>query len=125
MIIGVVLVIGFFMITGLSNNNTSDAQGRAAQDVNTTTDQQVVEVTVSGGYYPRVIDAKAGVPTILKMKSESAYGCERAFRIPSLGIAQTLPADGETTFDLGSQRAGTRLTGSCSMGMYVFVINFN
>lgn len=88
-------------------------------------DSQIIEVTVRGGYSPRKIDAKAGVPTILRMISDGAYGCETAFYIPKLGISMMLPSSGNTDIDLGSQDKGTRLTGVCSMGMYSFVINFN
>ncbi len=88
-------------------------------------DQQIIEVIARGGYSPRKINVKAGIPTILIMKSDRAYGCERAFRIPKLGISQILPENGNTEFDLGSQDAGTKLTGVCSMGMYYFEIFFD
>ena len=82
-------------------------------------------MTASGGYSPRKIEAKAGVPTILIMKSEGAYGCERAFNIPDLKISEILPENGQTQFDLGIQAKGTKLLGVCSMGMYSFQIFFN
>ncbi|OFW51796.1 MAG: hypothetical protein A2163_03085 [Actinobacteria bacterium RBG_13_35_12] len=85
-----------------------------------------MEVTAGGGgYSPRKIEAKAGVPTILVMKSEGAYGCERAFNIPDLNIGEILPENGQTQFDLGTQAKGTKLLGVCSMGMYYFQIFFN
>jgi len=88
--------------------------------------QQIIEVTAaSGGYSPRKIEAKAGVPTILVLKSEGAYGCERAFNIPDLNISEILPENGQTEFDLGTQTKGTKLLGVCSMGMYYFQIFFN
>jgi hypothetical protein len=90
-----------------------------------TENQQIIEVTASGGYSPRKIDAKADVPTILIMKSEGAYGCERAFNIPALKISEILPENGQTQFDLGIQAKGTKLLGVCSMGMYSFQIFFN
>ena len=88
--------------------------------------QQIVEVTArSGGYSPRKLEAKADVPTILIMKSEGAYGCERAFYIPDLNIGEILPENGQTQFDLGTQAKGTKLLGVCGMGMYYFQIFFN
>jgi hypothetical protein len=87
--------------------------------------QQVIEVIASGGYSPRKIEAKAGVPTVLIMKSEGAYGCERAFNIPELKISEILPENGQTQFDLGTHAKGTKLLGVCSMGMYSFQIFFN
>jgi len=88
--------------------------------------KQIVEVTAnSRGYSPKKIEAKAGIPTILIIKSEGAYGCERAFNIPDLNISEILPENGQTEFDLGTQAKGTKLLGVCSMGMYYFQIFFN
>lgn len=123
--IAVIVVIGFVFLIGSGNNNSADVKGASSNVVSTSGDKQIIEVTVSGGYSPRTINAKAGVPTIIRMKSDGAYGCERAFRIPSLGISKTLPASGNTDIEITSQNAGTSLRGSCSMGMYSFVINFN
>ncbi len=123
--IAVIVVIGFVFLIGSGNNNSADVKGASSNVVSTSGDKQIIEVTVSGGYSPRTINAKAGVPTIIRMKSDGAYGCERAFRIPSLGISKTLPASGNTDIEITSQNAGTSLRGSCSMGMYSFVVNFN
>lgn len=94
---------------------TTDSQGR-----------QIIEVVAgSGGYSPKKIQAKAGVPTILIMKSVDAYGCERAFNLPDLNLGKILPENGQTQFDLGAQTEGTKLLGVCSMGMYYFQIFFS
>lgn len=110
-----------------TGNGTETAAGTetTAETTNPQT-QQIIEVTArSGGYSPRKIEAKAGVPTILVMKSDGAYGCERAFNIPDLNIGEILPENGQTQFDLGTQAKGTKLLGVCSMGMYYFQIFFN
>lgn len=110
---------------------TSENETTAAAATETTAQpvdpaaQQIIEVTASGGYSPRKIEAKADIPTILVMKSEGAYGCERAFNIPDLKISEILPENGQTQFDLGTQAKGTELLGVCSMGMYYFKIFFN
>ncbi len=123
--IAVIVMIGFVFLVGSGNNRSADVKGASSNVVSTSGDKQIIEVTVSGGYSPRTINAKAGVPTIIRMKSDGVYGCERAFRILSLGISKTLPASGNTDIEITSQNAGTSLRGSCSMGMYSFVINFN
>ena len=87
--------------------------------------KQIIEITASGGYYPESVDAKAGIQSILRIKSDNAYGCERAFRIPALGVSETLPINGFTDIALGSQQKGTTILGTCSMGMYTFNIFFN
>ena len=108
-----------------SGTETTAATETTAEPTNPAA-QQIVEVTASsGGYSPRKIEAKAGIPIILIMKSEGAYGCERAFNIPDLNISEILPENGQTEFDLGTQAKGTKLLGVCSMGMYYFQIFFN
>ena len=93
--------------------------------------QQRIEVIAqTGGYLPRQIEAKAGVPTILVMKSEGAYGCERAFNIfdpatKTVLASEILSENGQTEFDLGIRAKGAELFGVCSMGMYYFQILFN
>lgn len=111
--------------TSGSGTETTAATETTAEPTNPAA-QQIVEVTArSGGYSPRKVEAKAGIPTILVMKSEGAYGCERAFNIPDLNISEILPENGQTEFDLGTQAKGTKLLGVCSMGMYYFQIFFN
>jgi hypothetical protein len=110
--------------TSGSETNTAETTETTAQAANPEA-QQIIEVTASSGYSPRKIEAKADVPTILIMKSEGAYGCERAFNIPALKISEVLPENGQTQFDLGIQAKGTKLLGVCSMGMYSFQIFFN
>ena len=109
-----------------TQTTVSGTETTAAAETTNPQNQQIIEVTAkSGGYSPRKIDAKAGVPTILIMKSEGAYGCERAFYIPDLKIGELLPENGQTKFDLGTQAKGTKLVGVCGMGMYYFQISFN
>ena len=124
--------------TADTDTNTTDQVANSESETGTATEtetivepanpaaQQIVEVTAgSGGYSPKKIEAKAGIPTILVMKSDGAYGCERAFNIPDLDISEILPENGQTEFDLGTQAKGTKLLGVCSMGMYYFQIFFN
>ncbi len=87
--------------------------------------QQVLEVIAKGGgYYPQKINAKAGLPTILVVRSQNAYGCERAFVLPQYKFSTVLPQDGDTKFELGILESGTKILGVCSMGMYYFEIFF-
>src|SRR5680860_568475 len=84
-------------------------------------DQQIIEVMAkTGGYSPGKIEAKSEVPTVLIMKSDGAYGCERSFNVydPSTKkvlLSEILPENGQTKFDLGTQSKGTQLYGVCSM----------
>ena len=114
-----------FIFSSCKNVQVTDNKTIDSEAVVISEDQQIIEVIVQGGYSPRKINAKAGMPTILRMKSDRAYGCERAFIIPELGISRILPENGNTEFDLGSRDEGTNLIGVCSMGMYYFEIFFN
>ena len=108
------------------NGTDTAAETETTSETTNPAAQQIVEVIArSGGYWPKKIEANAGVPTMLVMKSEGAYGCERAFNIPDLNISEILPENGQTEFDLGTQAKGTKLLGVCSMGMYYFQIFFN
>lgn len=127
-IVGTIVTVGLVVLFMASaGGTTSSAQGQSGDSsvVSISGDNQIIEVTVAGGYSPRQINAKANTPTILRMNSKSAYGCERAFGIYKLGISQTLPQDGITDINIGAQAPGTKLTGSCSMGMYTFTMTFN
>ena len=86
--------------------------------------KQIIEVTARGGYNPRDIIAKAGVPTILRMKTSGTFDCSSAFVIPSLGIQKMLPSTGATDFDIPAQVPGSTINGTCGMGMYSLHINF-
>ncbi len=87
--------------------------------------QQVVEIMAKGGYTPKVSQAKADIPTILRMKTQSTYDCTSSINIPTLNIRKILPPDGVTDIPLPPQKLGTSLTVLCGMGMYNTVINFN
>ncbi|NNH70580.1 hypothetical protein HLB23_12025 [Nocardia uniformis] len=83
---------------------------------------QTVTVTArTGSYGPGVIEATAGLPTTLIIKSDNASGCVRHFVIPDRGIEQILPVRGEIRVDLGVLEPG-RLDYTCGMGMYSGVI---
>lgn len=98
-----------------SESSTIDLEGKQVIDVK----------AVSGGYLPESINAKAATPSVLRIKSENSYGCERAFTIPQLKIRAILPINGITEIEIGEFEPGTRLLGTCSMGMYSFYINFD
>jgi hypothetical protein len=85
---------------------------------------QVIEITVKGGYAPATARAKAGAPLALKMKTNGTLDCSVQVRIPGIGWSQNLPPTGEATVQIPAQKAGTTLTGVCSMGMYNFTITF-
>jgi plastocyanin domain-containing protein len=122
-VISILIVISVIVL--FAGGGNTDPNAAASSEVVTQSDgKQIIEVTVKGGYFPAVINAKAGIPTILRMNSQSGSGCERSLHIPSLNIVKTLPAVGVTDIELSAQAAGSKLKGVCSMNMYSFVVNF-
>ncbi|MCP2260030.1 Sulfite exporter TauE/SafE [Streptoalloteichus tenebrarius] len=92
-----------------------DPPARAVRDAN---GGQVVTITArASSYSPPRIEASAGVPTTVVIRSEGVQGCARAFVVPARGVDQLLPVHGETRIELGVLQPG-ELTFACSMGMY-------
>ena len=125
-----VIVIGLFGIIYLLNKNTYNAGGSGQSklevpinNVSIKDGKQIVEISAKAGYFPVKSIAKAGLPTILKIKTKGTYDCSTALRIPSLNISKNLPGSGETEIDIGVQEVG-QFVGTCSMGMYSFTIDF-
>ncbi|MGH8983762.1 MAG: cupredoxin domain-containing protein, partial [Acidimicrobiia bacterium] len=79
--------------------------------------QQLVIDAKNTSFSPSRLEAQAGIPAMLTLRTNGTTGCTRAFVIPSLGIQKVLPETGETPIDLGELEAGT-LRFTCSMGMY-------
>ncbi len=86
---------------------------------------QTIELTANFGYTPGLIQARAGQPALLKVKTKDTTDCSVEFRIPALGIVATLPPTGETIFEIPAQPPGSSLQGACQMGMSHFEIDFN
>jgi plastocyanin domain-containing protein len=105
--------------------NESSMSSGAAAATTPAGSNQVFEVSVNEGYSPREIAAKAGVPVVLKMKTQAAFDCSTAFNIPQLGIRVHLPPTGETAITIPAQKAGDSIYGVCGMGMYSLVIKFS
>lgn len=128
-IISIVFVgILIFFVSGAGKKTGDDAKNTGSntkvETVQMIDGKQIIEVIARGGYNPRDIVAKAGVPTILRMKTSGTFDCSAAFVVPSLGIQKMLPQTGVTDFEIPVQKAGANITGTCGMGMYRLNINF-
>lgn len=124
-----IAIITIVLIGVAYNNRTpkvtrySDAQ-TIGSNVSTADGKQIIEINAKGGYSPRATVAKAGQPTILRIKTNATFDCSSSLRIPAIGYSKNLPATGTTDIELPAQNAGTTLKALCSMGMYNFSINF-
>ncbi len=119
-----ILVLGvIFIFRGALGGGANTAVAPAVDGSNVTVvdGQQIVTITVKGGYQPQTTVVQAGLPTTLRFVTSGTYDCSSSMRIPSLNISKNLPATGQTDVDLGVLSAGT-VQGTCSMGMYRFTL---
>ena len=119
-VIGAVLII--WLALAYSGSRTG-SQISIANNVYLENGKQIVQIEARGGYYPAVSTASSSVPTILRVKTSGTFDCSSFIVIPAMNVSKVLPQKGSTDIDLGTPTAGT-LSGTCSMGMYRFAIDF-
>ncbi len=130
-IISVITAVGLIVLAMLlasPSTGPSRASGGASadgQNVTMENGKQIVAITARGGYSPQSSVAKAGVPTILRMKTAGSFDCSSSVVIPALNVRMALPSTGERDIEVPAQQPGTVLQGTCAMGMYSFQIQFN
>lgn len=121
-VLAIVIIGGAFLIGtgGFARNGGAET---AAKNVSIEDGKQIIELSAKGGYYPKESVAKAGIPTVLRVKTNGTFDCSSSIRIPSMSIGKYLPPSGTTDIDLGTPRLAT-VQGMCGMGMYSFQIKF-
>lgn len=120
-IVAVSLFIGLaIVITRKPNIETNQNQ----QKVEVVDGVQYITINAGGGYFPRVTEAQAGIPTKLIVKTNGVFDCSAALTIRSINYQKVLPQTGEEIIDIGTPVSGVPFSGTCSMGMYSFLINF-
>ena len=78
---------------------------------------QDVEITItSDGYNPDYIRVRKGFPVTITLKTQNAYSCASAFRIPSLGISRDLQPNETQTIIFTPTKIG-QIPFSCSLGL--------
>jgi sulfite exporter TauE/SafE len=78
--------------------------------------QNVEIIITSDGYNPDYIRVKKGFPVTITLKTQNAYSCASAFRIPSLGISRDLQPNETQTIIFTPTKAG-QIPFSCSLGI--------
>lgn len=86
--------------------------------------RQFIDISAKGGYSPRVVVAKAGIPTILRMSTSGTFDCSASLIIPKLSYQKFLQPSGTEDILISAEQARGTLQGLCSMGMYNFKITF-
>lgn len=114
------VVLAFWVVSGTAEVNT----GEQSPPVVITEDTQLIDITAKGGYSPRVVLAKAGVPTVLRVATNGTFDCSSSIVIPKLGYQKFLQPTGTEDIAISAEQAQGTLQGTCSMGMYNFQIKF-
>lgn len=122
--LGLVIGLGVIFFTG-AKSDIGSMSNQVVQNVEVRDGVQYITIEAKGGYSPKVSMAKAGIPTKLVIKTDGTYDCSSSLAIRSVGFQKILAQTGEEIIDLGTPEAGTPLQGTCSMGMYNFVVNFS
>lgn len=117
-----VVIIGGAVFFATRTTNTTSTQV-SVNNVSIVDGKQIIEIDVKGGYHPNKSVAKAGIPTVLRFKTNTTFDCSSSVRIPSMNISKNLPQTGTTDIDVGTQQVAT-LQGICGMGMYPFEVTF-
>ena len=122
-----IIVAGLMLGTAFyikSDSRQNSGNGPAAVPVKEENGIQVIRILARGGYSPRQISVKAGMPIRIEMETSGTYDCSSVFVIPSLKYQKRLPPTGVTVIDVPAQGPGSSITGLCGMGMYSFEIKF-
>ena len=122
-LISVFLIGGAILFFG-GDQDSDIGTGSLTDNVSIVDGKQIITINAKGGYFPKITIAKADLPTILKVSTRGTFDCSAALTIPNLQYRKNLPPSGETAINVPPQKAGAIMRGSCSMGMYNFVIRF-
>lgn len=115
------IVFAFWSVSLKSDPRQDSGTAPAATIVDGT---QFVDITAKGGYSPRVVTAKAGIPTVLRVTTNGTFDCSSSVVIPKLSYQKFLKPSGTEDIVIPADQAQGTLQGLCAMGMYNFQIKF-
>lgn len=116
-----IIVGAFFYIsrdTDTVSRGTGDGEAKIVDGV------QIVEISARGGYFPKRTIAQAGIPTIIRMKTNGTFDCSSSLIVPALNYRTILDPSGARDIPLSASQSEGTVRGLCSMGMYGFEIDF-
>ncbi len=120
-IISVAIIAGALFLAGGSSRQDAGVQAQQATIVD---GKQIVDITARGGYSPRLVKAKAGVPTTIRVTTKDTYDCSVSLVIPKLSYKKFLGPTGTEEIAISPDQAKGTYNGLCSMGMYSFKVVF-
>ena len=118
-VVSVLLVGGAFW---LAARPSDEGEGSATATI--VGGVQYVDISAKGGYSPRIVTAKVGMPTILRVKTSGTFDCSASLVIPKLSYQKFLQPSGTEEIAISGEQAQGTMQGLCSMGMYNFQIQF-
>lgn len=121
-VFSIVLIGWAFWFTSLTPS--VEDQGAAVPAATIVDGKQFIDITAKGGYSPRVITAKAGMPTTLRVSTDGTFDCSASVVIPKLSYQKVLRPTGTEEIAISAEQAQGTLQGLCGMGMYNFQIKF-
>lgn len=108
----------------VSARPSTPAEGPVAPVATIVDGTQFIDITAKGGYSPRVVTAKEGVPTVVRITTKGTFDCSASVVIPKLSYQKFLKPSGTEDILIPAEEAKGTLQGLCSMGMYNFQIQF-
>ena len=121
LVVSVVIVGWAFWLVSPQSPSDSGAPPSTASMVD---GKQYIDIAAKGGYSPRVVTAKAGVPTVLRVATNGTFDCSASLVIPKLSYQKFLNPSGVEDIEISAEKAQGTLQGLCAMGMYSFQIKF-
>jgi len=122
-----VVVSGLFIGTAfwfVSLSPNTDKDGGTVPTATITDGKQIIDISAKGGYSPRKVVAKAGIPTILRVSTKGTFDCSASLVIPKLSYQKFLQPSGTEDIAISAEQAQGTMQGLCSMGMYNFQVIF-
>jgi len=80
-------------------------------------DKQVVEITVDGGYTPKIVELQRGVPAELVFVRKDRSACFEEVVLPDFGVSTHLPINKPHTVSISPDTSG-EFTYACGMNMF-------
>ena len=123
-IIGGAFIVAAFIFSGKDDLTSAPDNAQPQSNVTMEDGKQIVSISAKGGYLPRISEAKADMPTTLKIETNGTFDCSSTLNLPAMNYQKNLPPTGITEVELPPQPAGSTFEGLCGMGMYRFEIAF-
>lgn len=117
----ILIAVAFWFTSARPGDDTSSTLSPAVSIIE---GKQIIDISAKGGYSPRRVVAKAGIPTVLRVTTKGTFDCSSSLLIPKLSYQKSLQPSGIEEIAISAGEAQGTLQGLCAMGMYNFQIKF-